>query len=86
MAIRLLTSPQHQEVLKRLISLARCVESTRYHPAGAEYTSIMVCFLLHNISAAEALVRLSRAFGDNWFPATVGYNVVRSMGEKRGHH
>ncbi|MDD2901067.1 MAG: DUF5677 domain-containing protein [Syntrophales bacterium] len=81
MAIKFLTIEQHQEVLKRLITLARSVEGTRYHPAGPEYTSLMSCFLMHNLSAGEALLYLCNSFKIEWFPSTVGYVIVRSMFE-----
>ncbi|MDD5111445.1 MAG: DUF5677 domain-containing protein [Candidatus Altiarchaeota archaeon] len=38
-------------------------------------------FLLHNISAAESLIRLNESFGSEWFPVTVGYAIVRPMFE-----
>jgi len=52
-----------------------------FHPAGMEYTSLMVCFLLHNLSAAETLLRVGGAFGGAWFPVTVGYAITRTMFE-----
>jgi len=41
----------------------------------------MVCFLLHNLSVAETLLRTLGAFGNKWFPVTVGYSIVRTMFE-----
>jgi hypothetical protein len=41
----------------------------------------MTCFLLHNLSAADALRRLSDSLGEQWFPSTVGYAIARTMFE-----
>lgn len=41
----------------------------------------MLCFLLHNLSVAESLLRLADSFGHTWFPVTVGYTVTRTMFE-----
>ncbi|MFC1601628.1 DUF5677 domain-containing protein [Candidatus Sumerlaeota bacterium] len=77
-----LTPEQHRDVVARLLALGQTVrDGTQYHPAGPEYTSLMVCFLLHNLSAADALVRLAKSFGGEWFPATVGYTIARTMFE-----
>lgn len=81
MAIKFLTTEQHQQVLSQLLALGRSVDNAASHPAGAEYTSLMVCFLMHNMSAAESLLRLWKSFGVEWFPATVGYLIARSMFE-----
>jgi len=82
MAVKLLTVEQHQEVLKRLVSLGkqRCVQIP-IHSAGEEYTSLMICLLMHNLSAGQSILRLAESFGDEWFPATVGYSIVRPMFE-----
>ena len=82
MAVKFLTVEQHQEVLKRLVSLGkqRCSQIP-IHSAGHEYTSLMICFLMHNLSAAESLLCLAKSFGNEWFPATVGYSIVRPMFE-----
>jgi len=77
-----LTSEQHQEVVRRLLDLGRSrAEKIPFHPAGMAYTSLMACFLLHELSAAETLVRISRSFGNEWFPVSVGYAVTRTMFE-----
>lgn len=82
MSIKLLTVEQHQDVLKRLVALAKQRGGRiPVHAAGEEYTSLMVCFLLHSASAAESLLRLSASFGNEWFPATVCYSIVRPMFE-----
>jgi hypothetical protein len=75
-----LTVEQHQIVLQRLITLARTVQP-RVHQSGREYTSLMMSFLLHNISAVESLLQLNKSFGSKWFPVTVGYAIVRPMFE-----
>jgi hypothetical protein len=82
MSVKLLTVEQHQDVLKRLVALAK-QRGARIpvHAAGEEYTSLMVCFLLHSTSAAESLLRLSASFGNEWFPATACYSIVRPMFE-----
>jgi hypothetical protein len=82
MAIKLLTVEQHQEVLKRLVTLGKqqC-NHVPIHSAGNEYTSLMICFLMHNLSAAESILHLAESFGDEWFPATVAYSIARPMFE-----
>ena len=81
MAIKYLTVEEHQKVLEQLVGCARQLEGCRYHQAGPEYTSLMVCFLLHNMAAAESLLRLRNSFTNEWFPTTIGYLIARSMFE-----
>jgi hypothetical protein len=77
-----LTTEQHQEVLSRLVTLGKSrADGLPFHPAGVEYTSLMVCFLLHNLSAAETLLRIASSFGNEWYPVTVAYAVARTMFE-----
>ncbi len=75
---------------KRLANLAGLAEPliknaesgrVKVHEAGMEYTSLMVCFLLHNISAAKSLLVLYDHYGNKNYPATVGYNIARTMFE-----
>jgi len=80
-AIRFLTPEQHGQVLSRLLDLGREIDGKAIHAASPEYTSLMVCFLLHNIAAVESILRLWRSFGGQWFPATVGYIIARSIFE-----
>lgn len=79
--MKYLTVDQHREVLERLVKLLKGAEGVRQHAAGFEYTSLMMCFLLHSKSAAESILRLHGAFDDEWFPVTVGYIIVRSLFE-----
>lgn len=79
MSIPLLTSDQHAEVLRRLISISEQISGVKYHEAGVEYTSLLSCFLLHNLSAAQSLLSLLDAYGWEWFPSTVGYPIARTM-------
>jgi hypothetical protein len=81
MPIKFMTVDQHQEVVERLVTLSRSVTATRTHSVGPEYSSIMACFSMHNLSAAQSLLSLHRSFGNDWFPITVGYVIVRSMFE-----
>lgn len=84
-----LTLEQHQEVVRRLLSLVRSrTDKIPLHPSGLEYTSLMISLLLHNLSVAEVLLRLAKAFGNEWFPVTAGYAVVRTMFETdvTGHY
>jgi hypothetical protein len=81
MPIYKLTVEQHQNVLKRLIGLCRSIGNIKTHSAGLEYTSIMSCFLLHNLSSAESLLHLLKSFTNEWFPITIGYTIVRPMFE-----
>jgi hypothetical protein len=52
-----------------------------YHSAGPGYTSLMVCFLLHNTVSAKTLLNLRKTFGNEWFPITAGFAIVRTMFE-----
>lgn len=79
--MKLLTVEEHQRVLENLVKLTRSVDGVRIHRAGPEFTSLMVCFMLHNLTAAHTLIRLRDSFGNEWFPATVGYVIVRPMFE-----
>ena len=84
-----LTVKQHQEVLRRLLGLAKGRPGEiPIHSAGLGYSSLMICFLLHNLSAAETLLRILESFGDAWFPVTVGYAMARTMFEAdvTAHH
>jgi len=80
-AIKGLTNEQHRNVLTKLVSLADSAEVKQLHNAGSEYTSLMVCFLKHSLSSADCLRRLHDSFGDDYFPTTVGYTIVRPMFE-----
>jgi hypothetical protein len=82
MAVQFLTVEQHQDVLKRLVQLGKKRGSpVPIHADGEEYTSLMICFLLHSLSAAESILCLSTSLGNEWFPTTVGYVIVRPMFE-----
>jgi len=83
MPIKALTNEQHTRVLQNLVGLARSIQEAtpHYHSAGAEFTSLMVCFLMHNLSVAQSLLKLLEAFGEDFFPTTLGYVVTRSMFE-----
>jgi hypothetical protein len=81
MAIRSLNSQQHIEILNRLVHLAKSAKIKQLHHAGPEYTSLMVCFLNHCLMAADSLLHLHESFGDEYFPTTVGYIIVRPMFE-----
>ena len=77
-----LTVEQHQEVVRRLLDFGRDrTDRIPFHTAGLEYSSLMNCFLLHNLSAAEALLRVGGSFGVEWFPVTAGYVIARTMFE-----
>jgi hypothetical protein len=77
-----LTTEQHQEVVQRLLDLGRNhVDRIPFHAAGVQYTSLMVSFLLHNLSVAENLLRISKSLGNDWFPVTIAYPIVRTMFE-----
>jgi hypothetical protein len=79
--MKYLTTDEHREVVTRLVDLARSRDGTHAHNAGWEYTSLMVCFLLHSMGAAESLIELHKRFGNEWFPVTTGYVVARSLFE-----
>lgn len=82
MPVKYLTVGQHQQLLQRLNGIGRsAVECVKGHQAGFEYTSLMMCFLLHNMGATETLLHLAKSFGNEWFPTTIGYVVDRSIFE-----
>ena len=77
-----LTVEQHQQVVRRLCDLAQNrTDKIPSHAEGFEYTSLMTCFLLHNLASTEVLLRLVSSFGNDWFPVTVGYTIARTMFE-----
>ncbi len=77
-----LTPDQHKDVLQRLVDLGgRAANGVPLNQADLGYTSVMVCFLLQNLSAAETLLRISSSFGSEWYPAAVGYTIARTMFE-----
>jgi len=41
----------------------------------------MMSFMLHNLTAAETLLRLAHFPGNDWFPVTIGYVIDRSIFE-----
>lgn len=81
MPIRFLTADQHRQVLSRLLALSKTLEGLPVRQADATYASLMVSFLMHNISAAESILCLWSSFGAEWFPTTVSYLIARSMFE-----
>lgn len=77
-----LTPDQHRDVLRRLVDLGgRVANGVPNDDAELGYTSLMVCFLLQNLSAGEALLRMLSSFGNDWYPVTVGYAIARTMFE-----
>jgi len=83
MPIKALTNEQHTRVLQNLVGLARSIQEAtpRGHSAGPEFTSLMMCFLMHNLSVAQSLLKLLEVFKEEFFPATMGFVAVRSMFE-----
>ena len=79
--MKYLTVDEHRKVVERLLTMVKSHEGIRTHPAGLEYTSLMMCFMLHSTGAAESLLTLHHRYGDEWFPATTGYVIVRSLFE-----
>lgn len=79
--MHLLTTDEHRQVLDRLVKMIGKSDGTKIHAAGVEYTSLMVCFLLHSKGSAESILALHERFGEEWFPATTGYVIVRSLFE-----
>lgn len=69
------------EVLQNLLKLSKSEKEVRMHKSGIEYTAIMNSFLLLMISASESLITLYLSFSKDWFPAIVGFNIVRQMFE-----
>lgn len=79
--MKYLTTDEHREVVERLVAMAKAQRGFCDHVAGVEYTSLMVCFMMHMVGAAESLLALAKQFGDEWFPATTGYLIARSLFE-----
>jgi len=76
-----LTTEEHRKVVERLVFLHSSVTNVDLHPAGAEYTSLMVCFGLHSRGVAESTLTLHDRFGTEWFPTTACYVMLRSLFE-----
>jgi hypothetical protein len=77
-----LTPDRQKDVLQRLVDLGgRAANGVPLDQADLGYASLMVCFLLQNLSAAETLLRISSSFGSEWYPAAVGYTIARTMFE-----
>jgi hypothetical protein len=74
-------APYHQQVLCALSTFSQKTTGIRTHSAGLEYTSLMSCFLMHNVAATRSLLDLYKSSGVEWFPVTVGYVIARSMFE-----
>lgn len=79
--MHLLTTDEHRQVLDRLVKMIGKSDGVKIHAAGVEYTSLMVCFLLHSKGSAESLLALHARFGEEWFPTTTGYVIVRALFE-----
>jgi hypothetical protein len=79
--MKFLTTDEHRTVVERLVSVAGGFPGVNTHKSGFEYTSLMMCFLMHSKGAAESILALHKRYGDDWFPATTGYLVVRSLFE-----
>jgi hypothetical protein len=73
--------PYHRGVLARLCSVAQSLDGVSTHTAGLEYTSLMSCFLMHNVSGGRALLSLLDSAGPEWFPSTHGFAIARTMFE-----
>jgi hypothetical protein len=77
-----LTVEQCQESLVRLLALSRRASNREWaHQSSFAYHSLMVCFLLQEMSSAESILRLAKSFGHEWFPINIGYMIIRSMFE-----
>lgn len=79
--MKYLTTDEHIQVVARLLVFLSNTKGVETHPAGIEYTSLMMCFALHSKSACESILTLERSFGRDWFPSTTGYIIVRSLFE-----
>lgn len=78
--MQLLTIDEHRLVVERLIGLSK-IDGLNTSSVDFGYSSLLVCFLMHSRASAESLVALHARFGDEWFPATTGYVIVRSLFE-----
>lgn len=81
MTIRGLTVDQHRDVLTQLVALGQRLPDVTEHAAGLDYTSLLVCFHLHNLACVRSILALASAFGNEWFPVTPGYAIARSLFE-----
>lgn len=75
----MLNVDQHRAVLGRLVTFGRAVESHEF--ALAPYSNLTLSFLLHQLSSAQAVLALHRVFGDQWYPTTSAYALVRTLFE-----
>ena len=78
--VQLLTIDEHRLVVERLTGLAK-IKSVNVIPKDFGYKSLMVCLLMHSRASAESLITLHTRFGNEWFPITTGYVIVRSLFE-----
>lgn len=76
-----LTLEQHCKLLHELDNFARQSKGVNTHKAGIEYTSLMMSFMLYNLTSSETLLSLLRHNSVEWFPVSIGYIAVRSMFE-----
>jgi len=76
-----LTKDEHRIVLDRLVTLGKSITGVPTHDAGIEFTSLLSCFHLHCIGAAQSILALETQFGSEWFPTTTGYIIARSIFE-----
>lgn len=78
--MHLLTIDEHRLVVERLVELAK-IQGVNINAKDFGYTSLMVCLLMHSRASAESLIALHARFGNEWFPITAGYVIVRSLFE-----
>jgi hypothetical protein len=78
-----LTIEEHKRVVENLLGLPELidVDKIKEQEKDISYVSLMMCFMLHNISSAETLNAIYDNFGEERFPVTVGFVIVRSMFE-----
>ncbi len=77
--MKALTFEQHISVLKNLIKIGKNVDIKRIETENISYKSIMICFLLQELSISNSLIRLYDSVNPQYYPSTVGYVMCRSM-------
>lgn len=77
--MKILTYQQHICVLKKLVNIGETIDVKTLKSEDIAYESIMICFLLQELSIANSLIRLFDEKNAQYYPSTVGYILCRSM-------
>ena len=74
-----LTYSQHYTVLCNLVKIAETIPVDKIIEDNLAYKSLMICFLLKELSISRTLITLYNSNDTRFFPASVGYILCRTM-------